>query len=1519
MNDDKYSGDRHAWIEPETEARVVSLILGEASDFEVDELELMMEERPEIRAFKRRLESLDGLLWATLAPSDDEDWKLAPERKRDLLEAIELADPSEEVPVLEGDADRVRERRIRRAGRRVLWSAAACFAVALFLVAFFARPRMGADAELSSRGEGKDGASLRKGESKNLSGGVKNWGRDQAESAKFSNSADAPKDTVRFVERPAAGGEGDRDEAHVALARLNETLMSEERTLAREVVTGIQGVPSAKPGVEVDAGALPEYATRQVRESTDRAVDKKSNFDREFNQVAGRVAPLPAPETALAPESFPETPASPIPVPPRAPVSAAIPAPAQDPATGAEDDQPAVPGEVASRPVTSVPRPSAEPAAEESVEGIWRGFASGRPVPRKGEKNGRDSRVGLGIEELKGKKRLARQVLEKEAEGEIAQFTGVAVEEGIGGGGGIGSSEGRSSGSTSDYELADRYQKSQADGESKQSGGPEVRGGRNRYQLADEESWADANGKLGWVQQGQGQGTGQSEGKGQDHGKGGFGTETRGREKGEREEDGEGGARPLDFSDPFAKAPASKSSPANERAKSFSAESSELEENAPVGSGEERQLPHSRTSSKSKISPGFKSAVRTASEESAPVDPAARPAATRSESLEAAGLSSPAGPEAYRFAYDEARARMLAEADKAWGMAVPPPVGLDGNARKAPGGKRADEELMSSQDPFGALALGEHDDASADVGGRRMEDRFRGIRERKAHQDQVEGRDTAKFYQDGGTAGDRVVQNAKKDEEWYLRPAPDSPPLPGTGANRTDASFDVGQQAAERAEKGKAAGEEVGDSLKGREVALFKLLEGQLHDETELLADERGPVVTEARRRTEEKLRRIVFPKVELDGISLNEAVEFLEEQTRAHDYTVNKPDGEKLRYGILHESAPGDDFEVDGKEDGRKGAANPGDTLIKGLRLENVPVERALASIAEQAEMSVRIDDDGAVLFVPLAGEAVKNIELRTWEIPLVAWEKIQNGQASANGRVVARDLLGIPATTSPAPPAKEALMKYGIEFPEGSSVTYENVTGTFAAKNTSGNLALIDKVVQDSLQRISLEQEALKAFEKSAGAEPKSTFSLNVSDVSFKLAKASLAKGEWPPADQVRTEEFVNNFDYGDPAPSQDERVACHIEQAAHPFLQQRNLMRVSMSTAAQGRAVGVPLRLTVLLDNSGSMDRTDRVESVQNAFRLLASQLTKDDRVTLVSFARTSRLLADRVAGDEVVKLVDLVEGTPSEGGTNLEQALKLGMAKAREQKLEGGQNRIILLTDGAANLGNAKPAELAKMVENMRQQGIAFDACGVGAEGYNDEILESLTRKGDGRYYFLDRPEDADGGFAEQIAGALRPAARNVKVQVNFNPKRVGRYKLYGFEKHRLKKEDFRNDSIDAAELASEEAGNAIYQVEVLPEGEGDLGTVSVRFQDTASGEMVEREWAIPYQPQAPYLEQAPASLRLAAGAALLGEKLKGSLIGEVVEMPRLGKIINSLPAAYPSDPRVKDIVEMANKVRELGGE
>jgi hypothetical protein len=356
--------------------------------------------------------------------------------------------------------------------------------------------------------------------------------------------------------------------------------------------------------------------------------------------------------------------------------------------------------------------------------------------------------------------------------------------------------------------------------------------------------------------------------------------------------------------------------------------------------------------------------------------------------------------------------------------------------------------------------------------------------------------------------------------------------------------------------------------------------------------------------------------------------------------------------------------------------------------------------------------------------------------------------------------------------------------------------------------------------------------------------------------------------------------------------------------------------MRTAAVGRSGGTPLRLTVLLDKSGSMERLDRAESVQRALGLLTGQLNGADLISVISFSRTPRLLVDRVPGNKAGMVPKLVANTPSQGGTNLEEALRAGLEKAREQKIEGGQNRIILLTDGAANLGNAKPEDLAKLVESMRQEGISFDACGVGAAGLNDEILESLTRKGDGRYYFLDRPEDADEGFARQIAGALRPAARNVKVQVHFNPRRVGYYKLYGFEKHRLETQDFRNDSVDAAEMAAAEAGNAVYQMEVRPDGEGEIGTVSVRFQDMATGEMVERKWTIPYEGDAPRLSEAPPSMRLAASAALLGEKLNGSPMGDRVQLQELVKITNSLRTDYPRSARVGELIEMTAKAREL---
>jgi secreted protein with Ig-like and vWFA domain len=428
-----------------------------------------------------------------------------------------------------------------------------------------------------------------------------------------------------------------------------------------------------------------------------------------------------------------------------------------------------------------------------------------------------------------------------------------------------------------------------------------------------------------------------------------------------------------------------------------------------------------------------------------------------------------------------------------------------------------------------------------------------------------------------------------------------------------------------------------------------------------------------------------------------------------------------------------------------------------------------------------------------------------------------------------------------------------------------------------------------------------------------------LHVSDVSFRLAvaaTAALERGETPKWAEIRAEEFYNAFDYGDPAPAVAEKIGARVEQSLHPVLQQRNLLRIAMKVPAAGRGASQPLQLTILLDTSGSMEREDRRMSVRSALTELIALLGPNDRVTLIGFARQPRLLAENVAGNQARDLVELSARTPAEGGTNLEEALKLESDLATRHWLTGAQNRIVLLTDGAANLGSADPERLAKAVESLRQQGIAFDACGIGLEGVGDTMLEVLTRQGDGRYYVVDRPEAADAAFARQLAGAFRPAAENVKLQVRFNPMRVGNYRLIGFEQHRLREEDFRNDKVDAAELAADEAATALYQIELLPQGSGEVGEVFVRFRDPVSGTMVERSWTIRYDPYAPRFDHATPSLQLAGIAALVAEKLSGGPMAEQYKLGDYAGVVSTVRTHYAREPRVQELVTMIGRLRRV---
>jgi len=475
------------------------------------------------------------------------------------------------------------------------------------------------------------------------------------------------------------------------------------------------------------------------------------------------------------------------------------------------------------------------------------------------------------------------------------------------------------------------------------------------------------------------------------------------------------------------------------------------------------------------------------------------------------------------------------------------------------------------------------------------------------------------------------------------------------------------------------------------------------------------------------------------------------------------------------------------------------------------------------------------------------------------------------------------------------------------------ESTSSTPSTQSTSSAPAA-DKPLPRPAQKPAAQPPATD--EVSAAQQPVSTFSLHVSDASFKLALAALNSGRLPEPSAIRPEEFYNAFDYGDPAPAAGEPVSCRVEQAAHPFAQQRNLVRIAVRVPATGRGAGTPLHLTVLLDTSGSMERPDRRAAVRAALQTLVGLLGPADRLTLVGFARQPRLLAEAFDGNHANQALDLLDRTPAEGGTNLEEALKLGAELAGRHFSPTAQNRIVLLTDGAANLGNADPERLAAAVESLRSRRIAFDACGVGLEGVEDEMLEALTRKGDGRYYVLDSPEAADASFARQLAGAFRPAAENVKLQVRFNPARVGRYRLVGFEKHRLREEDFRNDAVDAAEISSEEAAVAVYEIEALPQGAGELGEVFVRFRDAGTKEMVERSWTLPFEPRAAAFDRAAPSLQLAGTAASLAEKLRGGPAGDRVDLETLAPVVNALRARRPDDKRLQDLATLFEQMRRM---
>ncbi|MBN1809846.1 MAG: von Willebrand factor type A domain-containing protein [Planctomycetes bacterium] len=404
-------------------------------------------------------------------------------------------------------------------------------------------------------------------------------------------------------------------------------------------------------------------------------------------------------------------------------------------------------------------------------------------------------------------------------------------------------------------------------------------------------------------------------------------------------------------------------------------------------------------------------------------------------------------------------------------------------------------------------------------------------------------------------------------------------------------------------------------------------------------------------------------------------------------------------------------------------------------------------------------------------------------------------------------------------------------------------------------------------------------------------STFSLDVDTASYSLAKRYISAGYLPPRGAVRMEEFINAFDYNYPRRSGG---VFHVDTKAmpSPFGEGLTLLRVGVVGRVIGREARKPANLVFVVDSSGSMDLPDRLPLLKYSIKQLVGVLAPNDRVSVVTYGTRATILLEAASASDTERILAAVDSIKADGSTNMLEGLALGYEVAQRVYVnmsndairsgrvnKGIMSRVMLLSDGVANMGSTEAADMLHRVERYKEMGITFNSTGFGVGSYNDAVLEELANRGDGSYQFIGSYAEARRVFGEEMSASLQTIAYDAKIQVEFDPRRVRRYRLIGYENRDIADKDFRNDAIDAGEVGSGQSATALYELEVVPAPAGvlpaDIGTVYVRYRDADSGRVEEISSGIPGDlPRSYKVEEAPR-LYLAAAVAEFAEILRES--------------------------------------------
>ena len=544
--------------------------------------------------------------------------------------------------------------------------------------------------------------------------------------------------------------------------------------------------------------------------------------------------------------------------------------------------------------------------------------------------------------------------------------------------------------------------------------------------------------------------------------------------------------------------------------------------------------------------------------------------------------------------------------------------------------------------------------------------------------------------------------------------------------------------------------------------------------------------------------------------------------------------------------------------------------------------------------------------------------------------------GRPVVGGKVVMRDGVAVREGQA-APDTQELRAGWGLEDSrvETAGVEVKHKEAKADYEEREATLGKLEEIVAAEVlrrapaPRVTPEDEETGPRFRAEGVNPFhavtqpafSTFSIDVDTASYTIARNMMLRGFLPPAEAVRTEEFVNFFDYAYRPPVGD-TFAVYAEGAPSRFGHGLHLVKIGIKGRRLGREEQRRAVLTFLVDTSGSMNQPDRLGLVKKSLGMLVDNLAPQDRVAIVQYDSHARLLLEHTAVSEKDKIAAAIEGLQCSGSTNLEEGMARAYGVAAGSFASRGENRVLLLSDGVANLGSAAAEDILAKVASYRKQGITCSVFGFGMGTYDDTMLETLADRGDGVYSFIDSETEARRLFVEELGATLKTIAADVKIQVEFNPRFVKRYRQLGYENRQLRKQDFRDDAVDAGEVGSGQSVTALYELQLAADGgaraaDDHLATVRVRYRRIDNGRVEEIERPVRLSAIVPGFDAADARFRLAACVAEFAEILRGSPHAAGGDFEDVAAALRPVALELDLDGRVQELLRLVQGAGGMG--